>query len=58
MTMKVVATGIPLSGKLTVCGFRASHSGRPQRQLLVQMFSPLNRPTVQAHLAPGQGTMR
>ena len=42
---------------LTVHGSYVNRSPRPRRLLLVQMRSPLDRPTVQTHLSPGQGTM-
>ncbi len=42
---------------LTVHGSYVNHSNRPRRMLLVQMRSPLDRPTAQTHLSPGQGTM-
>jgi ectoine hydroxylase-related dioxygenase (phytanoyl-CoA dioxygenase family) len=42
---------------LTVHGSYVNHSDRPRRLLLVQMRSPLDRPTAQVHLSPGQGTM-
>ncbi|MEN9938667.1 MAG: hypothetical protein RLZZ387_5246 [Chloroflexota bacterium] len=42
---------------LTVHGSYVNHSDRPRRLLLVQMRSPLDRPMVQTHLSPGQGTM-
>jgi phytanoyl-CoA hydroxylase len=42
---------------LTVHGSYVNHSDRPRRVLLVQMRSPLDRPTAQVHLSPGQGAM-
>ena len=42
---------------LTVHGSYLNRSPRPRRLLLVQMRSPLDRPTVKTHLSPGQGTM-
>jgi ectoine hydroxylase-related dioxygenase (phytanoyl-CoA dioxygenase family) len=42
---------------LTVHGSYVNQSVRPRRLLLVQMRSPLDRPTVKTHLSPGQGTM-
>jgi phytanoyl-CoA hydroxylase len=42
---------------LTVHGSYVNRSTRPRRLLLVQMRSPLDRPTAQVHLSPGQGTM-
>ena len=42
---------------LTVHGSYVNRSDRPRRLLLVQMRSPLDRPTAQVHLSPGQGTM-
>ena len=42
---------------LTVHGSYVNRSTRPRRLLLVQMRSPLDRPIVQTHLSPGQGTM-
>jgi ectoine hydroxylase-related dioxygenase (phytanoyl-CoA dioxygenase family) len=42
---------------LTVHGSYVNRSPRPRRLLLVQMRSPLDRPTVKTHLSPGQGTM-
>jgi phytanoyl-CoA hydroxylase len=41
----------------TVHGSYVNRSTRPRRLLLVQMRSPLDRPTAQVHLSPGQGTM-
>jgi phytanoyl-CoA hydroxylase len=42
---------------LTVHGSYVNRSPRPRRLLLVQMRSPLDRPTAKTHLSPGQGTM-
>src|ERR1051325_1012873 len=42
---------------LTVHGSYVNRSTRPRRLLVVQMRSPLDRPTVKTHLSPGQGTM-
>jgi len=42
---------------LTVHGSYVNRSDRPRRLLLVQMRSPLDRPTAQVHLSPGQGIM-
>ena len=42
---------------LTIHGSYVNRSDRPRRLLLVQMRSPLDRPTAQVHLSPGQGTM-
>jgi ectoine hydroxylase-related dioxygenase (phytanoyl-CoA dioxygenase family) len=42
---------------LTVHGSYVNRSSRPRRLLLVQMRSPLDRPTAKEHLSPGQGTM-
>jgi phytanoyl-CoA hydroxylase len=42
---------------LTVHGSYVNRSTRPRRLLLVQMRSPLDRPTEKTHLSPGQGMM-
>jgi phytanoyl-CoA hydroxylase len=42
---------------LTVHGSYVNRSSRARRLLLVQMRSPLDRPTANEHLSPGQGTM-
>src|SRR5438067_4447274 len=42
---------------LTVHGSYVNRSTRPRRLLLVQMRSPLDRPSTREHLSPGQGTM-
>jgi hypothetical protein len=42
---------------LTVHGSYVNRSPRPRRLLLVQMRSPLDRPSTREHLSPGQGTM-
>jgi phytanoyl-CoA hydroxylase len=51
------AGDVLLLNYLTVHGSYVNQSVRPRRLLLVQMRSPLDRPTVKTHLSPGQGTM-
>ena len=51
------AGDVLLFSYLTVHGSYVNHSSRPRRLLLVEMRSPLDRPTAQVHLSPGQGTM-
>ncbi|HWQ15360.1 MAG TPA: phytanoyl-CoA dioxygenase family protein [Roseiflexaceae bacterium] len=51
------AGDVLLFNYLTVHGSYVNRSARPRRLLLVQMRSPLDRPTAQVHLSPGQGTM-
>jgi len=54
---EVRAGDVLIFNYLTVHGSYVNHSTRPRRLLLVQMRSPLDRPTTQVHLSPGQGTM-
>jgi ectoine hydroxylase-related dioxygenase (phytanoyl-CoA dioxygenase family) len=42
---------------LTVHGSYVNRSDRPRRLLLIQMRSPLDRPTAQVHVSPGQGML-
>ena len=51
------AGDVLLFNYLTVHGSYVNHSSGPRRLLLVQMRSPLDQPTTQVHLSPGQGTM-